>query len=165
VGPLDNIAWIVGAVVVAFAALCIALWAYAMLRFPYMLTRRIRRLARHPFTLCAAASLLLWVALLIEGSSHILTRRMGGPGGPLPNVFELGWFKMTVLGLKVSYERSAALVALPPLAWLLWLARFGFGKIRLLKRQACGLCPACGYDLRGSVDRCPECGTAAVMAG
>ena len=31
---------------------------------------------------------------------------------------------------------------------------------RRRKRQKFGLCLECGYDLRGSEDRCPECGTA-----
>ena len=50
----------------------------------------------------------------------------------------------------------------------LWLPMLGFGPIvtwnwflvlRRRKRKKLGLCLKCGYDLRASKDRCPECGT------
>lgn len=47
-----------------------------------------------------------------------------------------------------------ALVVVTTIAPMLWLRR----RLVRWRRRAHGQCPCCGYDLRQSPDRCPECG-------
>jgi len=49
----------------------------------------------------------------------------------------------------------AAATAILPLTWLTLATR---SHLRLRRRKNLGLCPTCGYDLRASPGRCPECG-------
>jgi predicted amidophosphoribosyltransferase len=48
------------------------------------------------------------------------------------------------------------ILALPLIAWL----ALAIGhRLRQRLRDRLGLCRRCGYDLRASRERCPECGT------
>jgi hypothetical protein len=55
----------------------------------------------------------------------------------------------------VPFWSIAAVTALPPLGWVTLRFR---SRARRRRLKAQGLCPSCGYDLRATPERCPECG-------
>jgi hypothetical protein len=78
-----------------------------------------------------------------------------GPGARVDGDFKL-WLTPW-RALTIPYAAIAALTSIPPLLWLVLI-------LRSRQRRARGLCPRCGYDLRATPERCPECGAGPAKA-
>ena len=96
-------------------------------------------------------------------------------GGPSSHAFGVGYWEGTLLGplesfessmipavglyrgVRVSHALSLSLTAAIPVLWAAW-------RIRTRRRYGAGLCSQCGYDLRASPGRCPECGKGVATA-
>jgi hypothetical protein len=106
----------------------------------------------------------------LHGGSHrrrvwqvagVRVYRASGPVGPV-------WQELLLFGavhtadcvqretsaVGIAHWLLAALLAAPPSLF----AYSGVASMRRKRRRARGLCPACGYDLRATPGRCPECG-------
>jgi hypothetical protein len=61
--------------------------------------------------------------------------------------------------LWLPYSLVTLMFAALPVTWFVLARR----RRVLARRRACGQCVRCGYDLRATPGRCPECGTPATM--
>ena len=68
-----------------------------------------------------------------------------------PDGKRLAWIGTSVR-VVLPYWLMAVVTGVGPAVWA-WRRR------RRRRRGGAGLCPACGYDLRATPGRCPECGT------
>jgi hypothetical protein len=70
-----------------------------------------------------------------------------------PRYWEVRWQRLRggFTGIGIPYWLTVLLTSALPIRWI---------GLRVVKsqRHRHGLCAACGYDLRASTDRCPECG-------
>jgi hypothetical protein len=88
---------------------------------------------------------------------HLLHEKSPGwseipwPGWSISNTVDLAFGGPTVC-LSARYSALALALSMLPLCYLLRL-------IRRHRTYGPGKCRRCGYDLRASGDRCPECGT------
>lgn len=91
----------------------------------------------------------------IDGDGRIFTRT-GQIGVELPSFgYQEGYMSggMPHWDVFVTLGFPVKLLCLSLAAWIL---------VRDVRwRRAEGMCAACGYDLRGTPERCPECGRAA----
>ena len=94
-----------------------------------------------------------WKSTGAEHPDRVFTRRLGFSLDQFP-VGHTADPNCRIRLLLVPYWFITAAAAVPP---ALWAAR----RWRQHRRSILGMCLSCGYDLRATAGRCPECGKAA----
>jgi hypothetical protein len=97
---------------------------------------------------------------LLRGNTSVIVREAVPSIDPaqLPRIRDQWHRRLDVAKASAPWWAITATLAGMP---LIWLAAFVRRALRRRQRQSRGLCRVCGYDLRASGGRCPECGEAA----
>jgi hypothetical protein len=74
------------------------------------------------------------------------------------------WLKVPARSVRAPTGAIALAAAVAPAVWLVASARRRVRAILHRRASRRGECVRCGYDVRASTDRCPECGTPAPAA-
>jgi hypothetical protein len=101
-----------------------------------------KRLSNHP------GNGLKWEAMAVDPQTQYVSEQ-GAKLGFATQAWEDGWYGQTR-----SFQIPHWAIALPVVVVLAWQIR------RRMRRHIPGTCQFCGYDLRATPERCPECGTA-----
>ena len=112
----------------------------------------------HPISHTSARSL----ARILNGGRNSALIMASTGDKPRPNAIPLhDWILGTWSGPRTQSHSPLLGIAV---AFLVLPSFAAIRTIRHMMRARIGCCPNCGYDLRASADRCPECGTAVARA-
>jgi len=117
--------------------------------------------------LLLAATCVLWIwSYNTPWTRSILLAGRHGPNGGIEDETEMGWNVTSSRGV-LHFEPSYSFYYWDTPYWKLFVLWFVLPARHLIpghllnrreRRISSGLCPNCGYDLRATRDRCPECG-------
>jgi hypothetical protein len=104
-----------------------------------------------------------WITLNYElgHRAHLLPRQPLTPADLTPNLrygFGLGRAKSRSRDQQLDFKSITMPFWFPATTLALLPAAEFLRMLHTRRRRAQGLCPTCGYDLRATPDRCPECG-------
>lgn len=138
----------------------------------FYLVESYRESRRHPFT-WHAVRMRRWQWMQMVGQAGDASVQVASPTGePIRLDLDRATIPYEAIAGPTAPVRTWSLFGVPHLALivagvvppLLW-AGVRWRRIRERRRRVrMGLCLACGYDLRESPEKCPECGAVAVSA-